>query len=30
VVLPVGLAIWVSALRYLIRGAIAANRGRAV
>ena len=27
VVLPVGLAIWASALRYLIRGAIAANRG---
>ena len=27
VVLPVGLAIWVSALRYLLRGAIAANRG---
>jgi hypothetical protein len=27
VVLPVGLAIRVSALRYLIRGAIAANRG---
>jgi uncharacterized Tic20 family protein len=27
VVLPVGLAIWVSALRYLITGAIAANRG---
>jgi uncharacterized Tic20 family protein len=27
VALPVGLAIWVSTLRYLIRGAIAANRG---
>jgi uncharacterized Tic20 family protein len=27
VVLPVGLVIWVSALRYLIRGAIAANHG---
>ena len=27
VVLPVGLAIWASALRYLIMGAIAANRG---
>jgi uncharacterized Tic20 family protein len=27
VVLPVGLAIWASALRYLISGAIAANRG---
>jgi uncharacterized Tic20 family protein len=27
VVLPVGLAIWASALLYLIRGAIAANRG---
>jgi hypothetical protein len=27
VVLPVGLVIWASALRYLIRGAIAANRG---
>jgi hypothetical protein len=27
VALPVGLVIWVSALRYLIRGAIAANRG---
>jgi uncharacterized Tic20 family protein len=27
VVLPVGLAIWASALWYLIRGAIAANRG---
>jgi uncharacterized Tic20 family protein len=27
VVLPVGLAIWVSMLRYLIRGVIAANRG---
>jgi hypothetical protein len=27
VVLPVGLAIWVSMLRYLIRGAAAANRG---
>jgi len=27
VALPVGLVIWVSALLYLIRGAIAANRG---
>ncbi len=27
VVLPVGFAIWVSMLRYLIRGVIAANRG---
>jgi len=27
VAIPVGLVIWVSALRYLIRGAIAANRG---
>ena len=27
VVLPVGLTIWASALWYLIRGAIAANRG---
>ena len=27
VVLPVGLVIWASALLYLIRGAIAANRG---
>jgi len=27
VALPVGLVIWVSTLRYLIRGAIAANRG---
>ena len=27
VALPVGLVIWISALRYLIRGAIAANRG---
>jgi hypothetical protein len=27
VALPVGLLIWISALRYLIRGAIAANRG---
>jgi uncharacterized Tic20 family protein len=27
VVLPVGLAIWASALRYLVSGAIAANRG---
>ena len=27
VALPVGLVIWASALRYLIRGAIAANRG---
>ena len=27
VALPVGLVIWVSALRYLVRGAIAANRG---
>jgi uncharacterized Tic20 family protein len=27
VVVPVGLVIWVSTLRYLIRGAIAANRG---
>ena len=27
VVIPVGLAIWASALWYLIRGAIAANRG---
>ena len=27
VVLPVGFVIWVSALRYLIRGVIAANRG---
>ena len=27
VALPVGLVIWVSALWYLIRGAIAANRG---
>jgi uncharacterized Tic20 family protein len=27
VALPVGLVIWVSALRYLIKGAIAANRG---
>ena len=27
VAIPVGLVIWVSALRYLIKGAIAANRG---
>ena len=27
VVLPVGFVIWVSVLRYLIRGVIAANRG---
>ncbi len=27
VVLPVGVVIWVSVLRYLIRGVIAANRG---
>jgi len=27
VAIPVGLVIWVSALRYLIQGAIAANRG---
>ena len=27
VAIPVGLVIWVTALRYLIRGAIAANRG---
>ena len=27
VAIPVGLVIWVSALRYLIRGAIAANHG---
>ena len=27
VALPIGLVIWVSTLRYLIRGAIAANRG---
>jgi uncharacterized Tic20 family protein len=27
VVLPIGFAIWVSMLRYLIRGVIAANRG---
>jgi uncharacterized Tic20 family protein len=27
VVLPIGFAIWVSMLRYLIRGVVAANRG---
>ena len=27
VALPIGLVIWISALRYLIKGAIAANRG---
>jgi uncharacterized Tic20 family protein len=27
VVLPVGLVVWVSMLRYLIRGVVAANRG---
>src|SRR3984893_18384140 len=27
VVLPIGLVVWVSMLRYLIRGVVAANRG---